>query len=92
VEEHHGGTDEGAQRPWVRVAGTVREHIAVGELRPGDQLPTIRTFAAEFGTKPMTVQRAFRELADDGTLRHERGGPYYVSEEARTGRARRGML
>ena len=40
----------------------VQGAIAMGVLRPGDQLPTVRLVAVELAINPNTVMRAYREL------------------------------
>ena len=42
--------------------------IIDGELKPGDALPSVRTVAAEYQLNPITVSRAFQELADEGLV------------------------
>ncbi|HQW60124.1 MAG TPA: GntR family transcriptional regulator, partial [Thermomonas sp.] len=36
-----------------------------GVLKPGDALPSVRQVAAEYQLNPITVSRAYQELADD---------------------------
>ena len=47
--------------------------IIDGELKPGDALPSVRTVAAEYQLNPITVSRAFQELADEGLVEKRRG-------------------
>ena len=55
-------------RAWVRVANTVAERIASGEITPGEPLPSKPDLAAELGVSQDTVRRAFRELATQGMI------------------------
>ena len=56
--------------------------IIDGELKPGDALPSVRTVAAEYQLNPITVSRAFQELADEGLVEKRRGLGMYVLEGA----------
>ena len=53
-----------------------------GELRPGDALPSVRQVAAEYQLNPITVSRAYQELADEALVEKRRGLGMYVTEEA----------
>ena len=53
-----------------------------GVLRPGDALPSVRQVAAEYQLNPITVSRAYQELADDQLVEKRRGLGMYVTEGA----------
>ena len=42
--------------------------VAKGELKYGDSLPTVRQLAADIGVNPMTVNRAYSILKNEGTI------------------------
>jgi DNA-binding transcriptional regulator YhcF (GntR family) len=54
--------------PFVQVASYYRAAIAKGELRPGDRLPSVRDLAVEWGVTPSTVQKAVKQLRDEGLI------------------------
>lgn len=56
--------------------------IIDGELQPGDALPSVRTIAADYQLNPITVSRAFQELADDQLVEKRRGLGMFVIEGA----------
>ena len=56
--------------------------IIGGELKPGDALPSVRTVAAEYQLNPITVSRAFQELADEALVEKRRGLGMFVIEGA----------
>lgn len=53
-----------------------------GLLKPGDTLPSVRQVAAEYQLNPITVSRAYQELADEALVEKRRGLGMYVTEEA----------
>jgi GntR family transcriptional regulator len=53
-----------------------------GILKPGDVLPSVRQVAAEYQLNPITVSRAYQELADEALVEKRRGLGMYVTEEA----------
>ena len=54
-----------------------------GDIKPGDALPSVRQIAAEYQLNPITVSRAFQELADEQVVEKRRGLGMYMSENAR---------
>jgi len=51
-----------------RIAESIREHIAAGELGAGAKLPPIRTLASELGVNRDTVALAYERLAEEGLV------------------------
>jgi GntR family transcriptional regulator len=54
-----------------------------GLLKPGDALPSVRQIAAEYQLNPITVSRAYQELADETLVEKRRGLGMYVTDGAR---------
>lgn len=54
-----------------------------GVLNPGDALPSVRQIAAEYQLNPITVSRAYQELADETLVEKRRGLGMYVTDGAR---------
>jgi len=50
------------------VARNIRADIEAGRLAHGDQLPSTRELAAEWGTSVATINRAMQQLADEGIV------------------------
>lgn len=42
--------------------------VARGELRPGEELPTVRRLAEDIGVNPMTVNKAYALLREEGVI------------------------
>lgn len=53
-----------------------------GLLKPGDALPSVRQVAAEYQLNPITVSRAYQELADEALVEKRRGLGMFVTDEA----------
>jgi len=54
---------------YEQIARQIRLRIAVGELPPGTQLPSVRTLASDLGLNLNTVARAYRVLEENGFVR-----------------------
>jgi GntR family transcriptional regulator len=57
--------------------------ILDGVLKEGDPLPSIRNFAAEFRINPLTVLKAYQQLADEDLVEKRRGLGMFVKDGAR---------
>lgn len=57
-----------ATPPYEQVQAQISSLIAVGELRPGTRLPTVRSLAADLGVAAGTVARAYKELEAAGLV------------------------
>ena len=54
-----------------------------GELKSGEALPSVRQVAADYQLNPITVSRAYQELADEALVEKRRGLGMYVVDGAR---------
>lgn len=70
----------------------VAGQIMAGTLTAGDALPSVRTVAASYQLNPLTVSRAFQELADEGVVEKRRGLGMFVLEGAAEALLRRERL
>jgi len=71
-----------AEPPYDQVKRQISRLVAVGDLRPGDKLPTVRRLAADLGLAPNTVARAYRELEAAGVLdTRGRAGTFVTGDE-----------
>lgn len=66
---------------YVQIVEQVKEMIAAGKLKPGDQLPTVRQVAIDLMINPNTVSRAFLELEHSGITYTQRGIGTFVSDD-----------
>jgi len=64
----------GSPEPIYRqLMAQVRRMVAAGQLRAGDELPSVRELAQSLAVNPMTVSRAWSQLEDEGLLERRRG-------------------
>jgi DNA-binding transcriptional regulator YhcF (GntR family) len=56
--------------------------ILDGVLREGDPLPSVRSVSAEYRVNPLTVLKAYQELADEGLVESRRGLGMFVNTGA----------
>lgn len=61
-----------------QLAEAIRYRIAVGSLKPGERLPSLRSAAADLGVHYHTVRRAYASLETEGLLEIRRGGGTFV--------------
>ncbi len=67
---------------YLRLRGLLAGAILAGDFREGDQLPSVRAFAAEHGANPLTVAKAYQTLQDEGFVAVRRGVGMFVAEGA----------
>ena len=64
---------------YVQIEEQIRAMIAAGQLRPGDQLPTIRELAADLRVNYNTIARVYLDLDHDGVISTQRGRGTFVA-------------
>ena len=65
---------------YLQVVDRIKEMIADGHLKPGDQLPTVRALALELRVNFNTVARAYRILDEAGIISTQQGRGTYILE------------
>lgn len=69
----------------VPIYQQIRDQIvflaAKGELVPGEKLPTVRQLAADIGINPMTVNKAYGLLKDEGVIVIDRRKGAKIAED-----------
>jgi GntR family transcriptional regulator len=65
---------------YTQIVEQIKQLIAGGELKPGDQLPTVRQLAANLRVNFNTVARAYRLLDEAGVISTQQGRGTYVLE------------
>jgi len=65
---------------YYQVYSIIADAINGGQLKPGDRLPTERSFCERFGVSRATVRRALRRLVDEGLVSSTVGrGSFVIS-------------
>jgi GntR family transcriptional regulator len=57
----------------------IRDHIVLGALAPGEQLPSIRALAVELAVNPAAVRDAYEDLESEGFVTSQEGSGTYVA-------------
>ena len=87
--DHHSG-----QPIFRQVIDQIRRQVMAGQLRQGEQLPSVRDLAMQLRVNPMTVSKAYSLLEMEGILERRRGVGLFVAAIARdkAGRTKADML
>jgi len=68
---------------YIQIENAVQFAIAAGELKAGDQLPSVRQMSETLGVNPNTVAKSYRDLEVMGLLYTRRGMGVYVNKGIR---------
>jgi len=68
------------QPAYEQVKAWIRQHIASGEWRPGDLVPSEAALMSRFSISRMTANRALRELAAEGLVTRVQGSSTRVAQ------------
>jgi GntR family transcriptional regulator len=63
---------------YTQIVEQVKQQVVSGELKPGDQLPTVRALALELRVNFNTVARAYRLLDEAGIISTQQGRGTYI--------------
>ncbi|MEH6940899.1 GntR family transcriptional regulator [Bacillus sp. JJ722] len=67
---------------YTQIVDVYKKKIASGDFPPGEAIPPRRELAKTFGVNPNTVQRAFKEMEDNGWITTLRGSGSVVTENS----------
>jgi GntR family transcriptional regulator len=68
----------GSMPAYAQLVRQVREALRLGQLRPGDRLPTVREVVTSCTVNAATVLKAYRELELSGLVESRQGSGTYV--------------
>ncbi len=87
--DHHSG-----QPIFRQVIDQIRRQVMAGQLRQGEQLPSVRDLALQLRVNPMTISKAYGLLEMEGLLERRRGVGLFVAAIAKdkAGRTKADML
>lgn len=77
---------------YQQVRDGFKRQILMGVLRPDDQLPSVRELSTQLAVNPNTVQRAYRELEQEGCIYSVRGKGSFVADASDAARAHQAEL
>ena len=66
---------------WRQIEEGMRRMIALGALKPGDTVPSVRELAQSLRVNPNTVARAYQRLTEHGVFAVRRGEGTFVADE-----------
>lgn len=66
----HTGSSEPIYRQLVE---HVRRRVAAGQIKAGDEIPSVRDLAQQLAVHPMTISKAYGQLEAEGLLERRRG-------------------
>ncbi len=65
---------------YIQIENHIQFAIASGELKPMDQLPSVRELSERLGVNPNTVAKAYRDLEVMGLLFTRRGMGVFINK------------
>ena len=78
---------------YVQLVLQVKQALRLGDLKPGDRLPTAKEVVADVTINPNTVLKAYRELENDGLVEARPGlGTFVTQSLLKPGMAERQAL
>lgn len=66
---------------YIQIVEQIRQKVASGELKQGDQLPTVRQLATDLRVNFNTVARAYRLLDEARLISTQQGRGTYIWEQ-----------
>lgn len=77
---------------YEQVRDAYRQRILAGVLAPGEQLPSVRELSSRLAVNPNTIQRAYRELEQEGYIISIPGKGSYANLSAQVDEGRKKEL
>jgi len=69
---------------YTQIMDLIKRNIAAGDLKTGQQLPSVREQAQQLVVNPNTVQKAYLELEREGYVATQRGMGTFVTGDRDT--------
>ncbi|GAE94843.1 transcriptional regulator [Gracilibacillus boraciitolerans JCM 21714] len=66
---------------YLQIVRDFKERIAIGELEPGEEIPSRRELANRMKVNPNTAQRAYKEMEEQGLIYTERNLPSKITTD-----------
>ena len=71
---------------YEQLKSKIIELVMLEQLKPDDQLPSVRSFARDLGINPNTVQKAYQELERDKIIYSVLGRGSYINPDIQLNR------
>ncbi|MDO4343613.1 MAG: GntR family transcriptional regulator [Eubacteriales bacterium] len=66
---------------YLQVVTSIKRDIVIGQLKPGDKLPSVRDLAVSYTINPNTAGRVYTELEAEGICFTRRGLGTFITED-----------
>ena len=66
---------------YLQIVRYFKEKIAIGELEPGEEIPSRRELANRMKVNPNTAQRAYKEMEEQGLIYTEKNHPSKITTD-----------
>ncbi|MFD1736711.1 GntR family transcriptional regulator [Bacillus salitolerans] len=66
---------------YLQIVRYFKEKIAIGELEPGQEIPSRRELANKLKVNPNTAQRAYKEMEEHGLIYTEKNYPSKITTD-----------
>ena len=67
---------------YVQLKDQVKKAVASGQLKPGEQMPSVRELALTLTINPNTVAKVYQELEREGIMQTSRGLGTFISQRS----------
>ena len=64
---------------YLQMIRHVKERLAAGQIADGDELPSRRIVSATLAVNPNTVQKAYRQLEEEGLIQSRPGAGSHIT-------------
>lgn len=77
---------------YEQIKDGIRKLVVTGAIGTGEKLPSVRELASQLAINPNTIQRAYRELENEGYIYTLAGKGTFVAENGKNGNTRKKEL
>lgn len=77
---------------YEQIKDNLRKLIITGGISPGEKLPSVRDFSSQLAINPNTIQRAYRELENEGYVYTIPGKGSFAAQKQEVDQGRKAEL
>ena len=67
---------------YVQLQQQLQQRILTGQMRDGEQLPSVRDLSAQLGINPLTIAKVYQIMEREGFVETRRGLGTFVSHQS----------